>query len=336
MPALQPFDRHPADPGSLAQQSAALTDQAARVVDASRLSLQAFLPAIQNWDGIASAELRAAPRPVREKAYAVSSSLSWAATALRFWSARVAAFNRRVDQIRAGLDGGRQAIATATGPDGEPADDADKAQALQALEARARNLWWLAYNADIVAGASTAAGMLTDGPTPGNVAAARSVGLIPPGQPWNPLGPVQTSLNGFDPFEIPFPLVPLTDCPLDDDDLRRMVDGATDGAALANAMQLPFKEGLLQMLGGEVGDVGVDAANDNLGTCTTPIDLPQPPPPPPPPPAKPGFFEDLWNDVEQTAEDFVDQLPDPTNPDTWPRPFPDAPPLPPPMPIPAP
>jgi hypothetical protein len=186
---------------------------------------------------------------------------------------------------------------------GDAVSPAERAHALQALEAQARLTWWTAYNVDIVAGARTAASMLEDGPTGANVAAAVMVGLLPLGQPWNPLWPISQTLqhSGLSPFDIPFPLVLQGGCPLDEDD-KLLVDGATDGAELANALQLPFAQGLMQMLGGEVGDAGVDAVNEDMGTCIDTIDPPQHHEPPHPHPEQ---VTDVVDEVLGAAGDVT-------------------------------
>jgi len=315
---LQPFDRHPANAGALSDSAQRLAEQASQAIDASRVTFGAFAPAPLNWAGMAAPELRAAPLPVRETAQAVSESLSWASVAVQFWSMKVRAFNDRVDDIREGLALGRSRISAATDPSGDPISNADRANALQVLEAQAKKLWWLAYNADIVAGAQTAAGMLRDGPTGSNVAAAVMVGLLPFGQPWNPLGPMSRTFQraGLSPFDIPFPLVPITGCPLDDEFQNNIINGAMDGMTAASALGLPFKEAMAQMLGDAVGDAGVDAVNEDTGVCVTPVDLPQPPEPPKPQPA-PNVGDHIVNagddvldwvgNAGEDANDWVDQ-----------------------------
>jgi hypothetical protein len=193
--ALEPFDRHPADAGALYGGADALADQASRAIDASRLSFYAFTPAIQNWDGIASPELRAAPRPVREKAFEVSDSLSWAAAAVRYWAGQVTDFNTAVDEIRSQLLIAQTQIFGATDSNGKPVPLSTMLEAVQAVENEAKRMWREAYHTHIVAGAATAAGMLRDGPTPGNVAAAGAVGVLPPGRPWNPLSQMWDSFK---------------------------------------------------------------------------------------------------------------------------------------------
>jgi hypothetical protein len=308
---LQPFDRHPADAGALSNSAQSLAEQAAQAIDTSQVTVGAFAPAPLNWEGMAAPELRAAPQPVRQTALAISESLSWASVAVQYWSMKVRAFNDRVEEIRAGLATGRSRISAATDPSGDPISNADKANALQVLEAEARKLWWLAYNADIVAGAQTAAGMLRDGPTSINVAAAVMVGLLPFGQPWNPLGPISRTFQtaGFSPFDIPFPLVPIDGCPLDDEFQNNIINGAMDGMTAGSALGLPFKEAMAQMLGDAVGDAGVDAINEDTGVCVTPVDLPQPPDPPKPQP-EPSAVDDVLDWLGNAGEDadaWVDQ-----------------------------
>ncbi len=193
---MQPFDIHPANPGELSQQSAQLATQASEAIDESRLSLMAFMPAVSNWDGIAAPELRAAPKPIRQRAYAVSNALSWASTALDYWAAQITAFNGEVQQILLNLASANTRILSATLPNGKPVPLSTSLEAMQAVEAEAKKLWHKAYDQYIVGGGRTAAGMLDAGPTPANVAAAASVGLVPPGQPWNPLSQMWKAFKG--------------------------------------------------------------------------------------------------------------------------------------------
>jgi hypothetical protein len=195
-PALQPFDRHPANVGALEQAGADLADQAAKSIDASRLTFLAFLPATHNWDGIAAAELRAAPRPVRDKAFEISDSLAWASVAIRYWASQVTAFNHQVERIAADFLTAQANIFGTTQPDGTPVPLDTMLEAAQAVKAEAEREWHDAYDTHIFAGARRASGMLRDGPTAGHVAAARWVGLVPPGQPWNPLDQMWDSFKG--------------------------------------------------------------------------------------------------------------------------------------------
>jgi len=185
--ALQPFDRHPADAGALGSAADKLSDQAAQAIDASRLTFYAFMPAMANWEGIAAPELRAAPRPVRESAFQLSDSLAWAAVSIRYWAGRVAAFNREVDSLVDELLSAKVQIFAATQDNGDPVPMSTMLDAAAAVEAEAKKAWQQLYETYIRDGATTAAGMLANGPSAGNVAEASSVGLTPPGQPWNPL-----------------------------------------------------------------------------------------------------------------------------------------------------
>ena len=197
MTALQPFDRHPAAGGALEASAGRMTTQASRAIDAEQVTMHAFAPAVQNWDGIAAPELRAAPEPVRQQAYDISGSLSWAATALRYWASQVAAFNSRVEQIRANLSAAKTEIFSATGADGKPLPMGTMLDAAEAVDAVARKDWQVAYTFYVISGERTATGMFRDGPTPANVAAASAIGLLPAGAGWNPLHPMWQAFKGM-------------------------------------------------------------------------------------------------------------------------------------------
>ena len=197
---LQPFDTHHANVGALEQSSAHLAKQAARAIDVNRLSLLAFLPAVDNWDGIAASELRAAPQPVRKRALELSESLSWASTTVRFWATQVTIFNNRVKQVRADLAAAKGGVHEAADAADDPPPAAELAGALEAVENAARQEWWAAYDAHIDQGGRTVASMLDDGATPSNVAQARAVGLLPSSGGWNPLMPIVGGYQGLAPL----------------------------------------------------------------------------------------------------------------------------------------
>jgi hypothetical protein len=257
--ALQPFDRHPADIGALEHGCAGLTLQAGRAVDPHLLTILAFLPAMDDWDGIAAPELRAAPRPVREQAFHLNDSLVWAATAVACWLVQVKAFNHRVEQISMGLNDGKARLAAASDPAGQPPSIEEIVAAQQALEAPARKLWWRAYETHVVGGGRIVARMLDDGPTTANVATARSIGLVPPGQPWNALGPI-TALyrqhgvipaSAITPSWWPAPNE-VHELPLGDETVPTAVARALDEAQIADVLRSAFRSGLARMLGGMI------------------------------------------------------------------------------------
>lgn len=257
--ALQPFDRHPADIGALEHGCTGLTLQAARAVDAHLLTLFAFLPAMDDWDRIAAPELRAAPRPVREQAFHLNDSLAWAATAVACWLVQVKAFNRRVEQISEGLNDGKARLAATTDAAGRRPSIQEIVAAQQALEARARQLWWRAYETHVVGGGRIVARMLDDGPTTANVATARSLGLIPLGQPWNALGPItalyrQHDIMSASAIRSPWWPTPneVHDLSLGDETVANAVDRELDEAQIADVLRSSFRSGLTKMLGGVI------------------------------------------------------------------------------------
>lgn len=162
--ALQPFDKHPADVGSLESCGSNLVKQASSTFDNSRATQQAYQPAVTSWTGSCAPDIVAANDPVSTNASSASSSLAWAAVVTQYWGTQVKAFNDQVDLIVVPLD---------NPPAGQTPD-----QALTALQ-QARTKWWTAYDTYVETGGNRAASMLKDGPTQQNVSLAKSAGLLP-------------------------------------------------------------------------------------------------------------------------------------------------------------
>lgn len=107
---IAPFDYHPAQPAEIESRARELLHLADEAADHQVVTDRAFQPAAASWDGVAAAELRAAPAPVRERAELVASQLSWAAVPLRYWADQVCRFNSKVDALLlrlAGVPAGR-------------------------------------------------------------------------------------------------------------------------------------------------------------------------------------------------------------------------------------
>jgi hypothetical protein len=183
---MDPFDKHRASPAVLAERERQLGDLAMAVVDIEALTDTAFNPAVASWEGIAAAELRAAPRPVRDQAYAVASQLTWAATSIRVWAGQVRAFNATVDALRderaaLPVEVERQLARWASLPvlDQEVLRERKRDQLLQDLYRR----WREAYQQHIEDGSREVAGMLERGPTWENLLLARRRGGLAGGSP---------------------------------------------------------------------------------------------------------------------------------------------------------
>src|SRR5262245_30254502 len=139
---LAPFDHHDASPGQIDSQADALERLATRAIDLKAVTDSAFQPATANWDGICAPELRAAPEPVRTKAHDTSGSLAWAAVPLRYWAARITAFNGEVDRIKGDFDTKVANHFGLHGSDGHPPEADDYAKARQAAWANATAAYW--------------------------------------------------------------------------------------------------------------------------------------------------------------------------------------------------
>lgn len=163
--ALQPFDKHPANLGSLESCGSNLVRQAADSFENGTATRQAYQPAVTSWTGSCAPDIAAANDPVQSGASDASSSLAWAAVVTQFWGTRVQAFNDEVDLI---------VVPVQNPPAGQTPDQA------RAVLQEARTKWWTAYNTNIETGGDQAAAMLAEGPNRKNVALAKSAGVLPP------------------------------------------------------------------------------------------------------------------------------------------------------------
>jgi hypothetical protein len=175
---LAPFDHHQASPAEIDTQAGSLETLASKAIDLKAVTNAAFSPAEANWDGVCAPELRAAPEPVRHAAQDTSGQLAWSAVPLRFWAAKVTAFNAEVDRIKESFDGKVADHFGLRDHNGTPPTADDYAKARQAAWSTASTAYWTALNTYIFDGATTAAGMLRNGPTEDNLTAAYSVGAI--------------------------------------------------------------------------------------------------------------------------------------------------------------
>lgn len=161
---LAPFDRHPADPGAIEGAAGRLEGLAAETLDRQAVTERAFEPATASWHGVAAAELRTAPEPVRAAGLQAASRLRWGGVPLRHWAEQVRSFNSVVDGIVAALGASAAGGYGATGENGAPPSPEAVDAARQEVEAAARREWMVAYERHIVDGRTEAAAMLRAGP----------------------------------------------------------------------------------------------------------------------------------------------------------------------------
>jgi hypothetical protein len=161
---------------------------AAEAVDQQVVTDRAFDPAVASWDGLAAAELQAAPRPVRDQAKDVAVRVAWAAVPLRAWADHVSSFNRKVDDLldrRGRLPADRERRLRRQYPDFDEQSEASRtllrlsvhAEMLDDLERE----WRDAFRRHVEAGEQEVASMFSQGPTAENLAVARELGALPAG-----------------------------------------------------------------------------------------------------------------------------------------------------------
>lgn len=160
---LMPFEKHPADTGTMTASASTLEHKAAKCLDQKEITDKAYNPAVDSWDGICAPELRAAPKPIRDSAAAANKQLAWSAVPINYAVGKVKAFNAKI--------GGFEADSEKPDTDGGHPTQSNKSVAMAAYRE--------AYETDIVDGFSEAAGMFKDGPTDENIALAKAAGAIP-------------------------------------------------------------------------------------------------------------------------------------------------------------
>jgi len=161
--ALMPFEKHPADTGTMTASASTLEQKAAKCLDQKEITDKAYNPAVDSWEGICAPELRAAPKPIRDSAAAANKQLAWSAVPINYAVGKVKAFNAKI--------GGFEADSEKPEPEGGHPTQTNKSIAMAAYRE--------AYETDIVDGFSEAAGMFKDGPTDENIALAKAAGAIP-------------------------------------------------------------------------------------------------------------------------------------------------------------
>ncbi|OAA18851.1 hypothetical protein UG55_10984 [Frankia sp. EI5c] len=131
------------------------------------------------------------------------------------------------------------------------------------------------------------------------------------------------------------------ECPLDDPVRNLLHESAAAAAGGAQVGAGRLREALTDITDGAIANSLRQQANQDLGQCQPPVELPDLPPPPPPPPPAPGFFERAANAVADAADSVTDavegaleDLPSPDDRPAGDGPFPIPVPVPLPVPVP--
>ena len=161
--ALMPFEKHPADTGTMTASATTLEQKAAKCLDQKEITDKAYNPAVDSWDGICAPELRKAPKPLRDSAETANKQLAWAAVPINYAAGKVKEFNAKVGTFETASE--------------KP--DTDGGHPTQSNKAVAMADYREAYETYIVDGFTEAAGMFKDGPTDENIKLAKAAGAIP-------------------------------------------------------------------------------------------------------------------------------------------------------------
>lgn len=174
MTALNPFDRHPADPTALAGYGSALAAQATLALTGlDPGTRRAYAPVTAHWRGIGQTEARQTGQLVSTEAGRVSDRVAAAAVATAYWGRCVRDFNAEVAGIA-------DTVATAgTGPTaaGRTVDELDLIRSAARREGQTR--WYAAFEAHIVAGRAQVRRILTRGPDRQLILELFQAGLLP-------------------------------------------------------------------------------------------------------------------------------------------------------------
>lgn len=175
--ALQPFDKHPADAGTLRGTSTTLASdaEAAMALDGVTQGTYRAVPA--HWQGQGHPEAGSSAEKVKADAADVRGGVSTAAVALGSWSGSVHDFNAAVDKILAKLDTAGSDVST----EGKTDDQVktDKAAAKATARRQAATDWHTAYDTFIVTGGTQVKTILTKGPSNADLLRLFQAGLLP-------------------------------------------------------------------------------------------------------------------------------------------------------------
>ncbi len=173
MAALQPFDRHPADPAALGAASATLATDADTALHLAEATTRAYAPVPGSWHGTGGDEAVQAAAAVTARAHQASAAVATAAVALAAWAEAVRQFNAEVDRIVA------EVAAAGTGPGAKELTQTEMLQVKAAAQRRGEARWQVAYDTYIVTGREQAVRILQRGPTDTELLALFQAGLLP-------------------------------------------------------------------------------------------------------------------------------------------------------------
>lgn len=172
MTVLAPFDRHPADPATVAGYGEALAGQASQAV--TQLwpgTRRAYAPVLTQWRGVGAAEAGQAAQQVGDQAQRLGTRVVAATVALACWSRCVREFNDEVSRIVARV--------AAAGIGAGDLTEAELAERRRQARREGELAWHAAYETHILAGRDQVRRVLADGPTDQLVLELFQAGLLP-------------------------------------------------------------------------------------------------------------------------------------------------------------
>jgi hypothetical protein len=177
MAVLQPFDKHPANPGTLRGTSTTLASDAEAALTLDGGTQRAYAPVTTHWNGIGKPEASGSAQKVKADAADVRGGVAAAAVALGSWSGSVHDFNAEVDRILATVN----AAGKATAVEGQTPEQLATANTTAKATAHRQGEadWHTAYDTYIVTGGLQAARMLKEGPSTADLLRLFQAGLLP-------------------------------------------------------------------------------------------------------------------------------------------------------------
>jgi hypothetical protein len=171
--ALQPFDRHPADPGTLSTASSTLATQASGVLGLASSTRKTHAPVPAHWQGIGNDEAQQAARTVIAEAEQVSTAVAGTSVAMGYWSGEVRAFNTAVERITGVVN------AAGTGAAAEGRTEAEIATLKQDARRQGETEWHRAYDEHIVRGGTHTVELIKKGPSDEELLRLFQAGRLP-------------------------------------------------------------------------------------------------------------------------------------------------------------
>ena len=173
MTALEPFDKHPADAGTLRSTSTSLATDAEATLGLDGKTQRAYSVVPANWTGVGNAESQQAAQRVSADAKQVGGAVATAAVALAAWAEAVRRFNDEVDRIQ------RTVGAAGTGAAAKDKTPEEIAQVKAAARRKGETAWHTAYDTHIVDGRNQAVHLIKKGPTESELLRMFQAGLLP-------------------------------------------------------------------------------------------------------------------------------------------------------------